>query len=189
MITDWNKQVERWAEHYQELYSRENIVADAAVESTPNLPVMEELDIPLSEEELGKAIDSLACGRASGKMLQEKCWEQRQPLYVAFIDLTKAFDLVSRKGLFTLPQKIECPPKLLRMITSFYEDMQGTVQHDGSFSDPFPIKSRVKQGCVLAPTLFGIFFSLLLSYAFSQLEDGVYLHTRNESLQPGPSLR
>ena len=38
----------------------------------------------------------------------------------------------------------------------------------------------MKQGCVLAPTLFGIFFSLLLSYAFSQSEDGVYLHTRSD---------
>ncbi|XP_076451258.1 uncharacterized protein LOC143287199 [Babylonia areolata] len=113
---------------------------DAAVESTANLPVMEELDIPASEKELSKAIDSYACGKAPGKdgilpkvikagkrtvllhhlhqlllqagrstidmvfslqQLQEKCWEQRQPLYVAFIDLTKAFDLISRKGLFT----------------------------------------------------------------------------------------
>ncbi|KAK3785160.1 hypothetical protein RRG08_021959 [Elysia crispata] len=37
--------------------------------------------------------------------------------------------------------------------------------YDGSSSDPFPIKSGVKQGCVLAPTQFGIFFSLLLRYA------------------------
>ena len=58
--------------------------------------------------------------------------------------------------------------------------MQGTVQYDGSTSDPFPIKSGVKQGCVLVPTLFGIFYSLLLSYAFTQSEDGVYLHTRRD---------
>ncbi|XP_076436204.1 uncharacterized protein LOC143275811 [Babylonia areolata] len=67
VITDRSKQVERWAEHYQELYSRENIVGDAAVESTANLLVMEELDIQPSEEELSKAIDSLACGKAPGK--------------------------------------------------------------------------------------------------------------------------
>ena len=57
--------------------------------------------------------------------------------------------------------------------------MNGTVQHDGSCSDPFPIKSGVKQGCVLAPTLFGVFFSLLLRYAFRQSEDGIFLHTRS----------
>ena len=58
--------------------------------------------------------------------------------------------------------------------------MQGTVQFDGSSSDPFPINSGVKLGCVLAPTLFNIFFSLLLPYAFSSSEDGVYLHTRSD---------
>ena len=66
------------------------------------------------------------------------------------------------------------------MITSFHEEMKGTVQYDGSSSDPFPIKSGVKQGCVLAPTLFGILFSLLLRYAFSESEEGIYLHTRSD---------
>ena len=41
------------------------------------------------------------------------------------------------------------PPKLLRMITSFI----------GSTSDPFQINSWVKQGCVLASTLFRMFSS------------------------------
>ncbi len=80
--------------------------------------------------------------------LQEKCREQRQPLYIPFIDLTKAFDLVSRKGLFTLLHRIECPPKLLKMVTSFHDEMKGTVQYDGSYSVDFLIRSRVKQGYV-----------------------------------------
>ena len=74
---------------------------------------------------------------------------------------------------------IGCPPKLLRMITSFHKGMKGTVQYDGSSSDPFPIKSSVKQGCVLALTLFDILFSLLLRYAFSESEEGIYPHTRS----------
>lgn len=102
------------------------------------------------------------------RQLQEKCREQRRPLYIAFIYLTKAFDLVSRKGFFTLLQRIGCPPRLLRMITSFHEDMRGNVQYDGSPSDTFQLKSGVKQSRVLAPKLFGIFFSLLLPHAFSQ---------------------
>ena len=114
------------------------------------------------------------------RQLQEKCREQRRPLYLAFIDLTKAFDLVSRNGLFALLERIGCPPKLLKMITSFHDDMNGTVQFDGSSSDPFPIKNGVKQGCVLAPTLFGVFFSLLLCYAFRESEDGIFLHTRSD---------
>jgi len=114
------------------------------------------------------------------RQLQEKSREQRQPLYMAFIDLTKAFDLVSRRGLFKLLEKIGCPPKLLNIMISFHDGMQGTVQFDGSSSNSFPILSGVKQGCVLAPTLFGIFFSLVLSHAFKSCDDGVYLHTRSD---------
>ena len=111
------------------------------------------------------------------RQLQEKCREQRLLLYIAFIDLTKAFDLA---GLFKLLQSIGCPPKLSKIITSFHEEMQGTVQFDGSSSEPFLIKSGVKQDCVLAPTLFSILFSLLLGYAFKGNEEGAYIHTRSD---------
>ncbi|KAK4326224.1 hypothetical protein Pmani_003216 [Petrolisthes manimaculis] len=66
IITDRSKQMERWAEHYQELYTRENTITNAAIGSIDPHPVMEELDVPPSVEELSKAIDSLTCGRAPG---------------------------------------------------------------------------------------------------------------------------
>ena len=113
------------------------------------------------------------------RQLQEKCPEQRLPLYNAFIDPTIAFDLVSRLALFKLLQRIGCPPKLLKFITSLHEEMQGTVQFEVSSSEPFSIKSGVKQGCVLASTLFGILFLLLLGFAFKENEEGVYIHTRS----------
>ncbi|CAE1327547.1 unnamed protein product [Acanthosepion pharaonis] len=64
VITDRGKQLERWVEHYLELYATRNMVTDAALDALPSLPVMEELDAPPSAEELGKAIDCLSCGRA-----------------------------------------------------------------------------------------------------------------------------
>ena len=56
--------------------------------------------------------------------------------------------------------------------------MKGTVNYDGATSEPFDIHSGVKQGCVLAPTLFSILFSMVLSYAFNTSTEGVFLHTR-----------
>ncbi|PIK38958.1 hypothetical protein BSL78_24204 [Apostichopus japonicus] len=58
--------------------------------------------------------------------------------------------------------------------------MKGTVSFDGDTSTPFKISSGVKQGCMLAPTLFGIFFSRRLTYAFQSSSDGVYIHTRRD---------
>ena len=117
---------------------------------------------------------------SSLRQLQEKCREQQVSLYIAFIDRTKAFDLVSRSGLFQLLEKIGCPPKLLSMITAFHSNMRSTVRYDGAVSNAFPINIGVNQGCVLVPTLFGIFFSLVLSHAFRTSEDGIYIHTRSD---------
>ena len=116
----------------------------------------------------------------SVRQLQKKCREQRQPLYLAFIDLAGAFGLVGRPGLFTLLEKIACPPKLRSIIISFHKDMQGRVSFDGSCSEPFAITSGVKQGCVLASTLFGTFFSLLLCYAFKSSTEGIFIHSRKD---------
>ena len=38
----------------------------------------------------------------------------------------------------------------------------------------------MKQGCVLAPTLFGIFFAVMLKHAFGTATEGVYLQTRSD---------
>ncbi|XP_072050351.1 uncharacterized protein [Amphiura filiformis] len=67
VIKDRSKQMERWVEHYQELYSQENVVTEAALNSIKKQPEIEELDNPPSLEELCKAIDSLSSGKAPGK--------------------------------------------------------------------------------------------------------------------------
>ena len=67
VITDQSKQLQRWVEHYLELYPTQNIVTGAALEALLGLPVMEELDKMPTLEELSKAIDNLARGKAPGK--------------------------------------------------------------------------------------------------------------------------
>ena len=51
------------------------------------------------------------------RLLQEKCSEQGKSFYVAFINLTKEFDLVSRDGLF----------KILVKIGFFYPTQHGEI--------------------------------------------------------------
>jgi hypothetical protein len=75
------------------------------------------------------------------RQLQEKCREQNQSLYIAFIDLTKAFGLISRVGLHKVLKKIGCPPMLLSIMESFYPGTNGTINYDGASSEEFEIKS------------------------------------------------
>ena len=76
--------------------------------------------------------------------------------FLTFVNWTKAFDLVSRTGLFKLLEKTGCPTKLLSIIASFHvNNMHDTVSFDGEISEPFKIDNGVKQGCVLAPIPLG----------------------------------
>ena len=66
------------------------------------------------------------------------------------------------------------------MIESFHTDTKRTMQFNDSSSEPFEIRSGVKQGCVLAPTLFWILFHILLKHAFDITTEGIYLRTRSD---------
>ena len=44
----------------------------------------------------------------TARQLQEKCQEQTVDLYLTFIDLTKAFDIVSRDRLWKIMAKFGC---------------------------------------------------------------------------------
>ena len=53
-------------EHYLDIYSRESSVTQEELNSIEDLPVLEGLDSELTLEELSKAIDALASGKAPG---------------------------------------------------------------------------------------------------------------------------
>ena len=63
---DRGHHVERWVEHYSDLYSRENIVSPSALDAVECLLTTEELDTEPTLQELRKAMDSLASGKAPG---------------------------------------------------------------------------------------------------------------------------
>ena len=109
----------------------------------------------------------------TAQQLQEKCWEQNVDLYMTFVDLTKAFDTVSHEGLWKILAKFGCPAKFIAMVRQFYDGMLARVQNDGEFSDPFPVTNGVKQGCVLASTLFSMMFSVMLTDAFQDGDNGI----------------
>ena len=112
------------------------------------------------------------------RQIQEKCREQNQNLYILFVDLTKAFDTVSRGGLWAILSKLGCPERFVSIIRSFHEGMMARVIEHGSASDPFPVSNGVKQGCVLAPTLFSLLFASMLFAALSKTSSGINVRYR-----------
>ena len=96
------------------------------------------------------------------------------------IDLTKAFDTVSREGLWKILARLGCPPKFITILRQLHEGQMGQVKHNGALSDSFPIANGFKQGCVLVPTLFSILFTLMLREAKEDLVDGIFIRFRTD---------
>ena len=74
-------------------------------------------------------VDMIFCLR----QLQEKCVEQDRPLYMVFVDISKAFDTVRRTGLWQLLKKCGCPEKTL--IKARHTGMMATVNVEGEVSE------------------------------------------------------
>ena len=77
--------------------------------------------------------------------------------------------------IFTAQQlkEICCPAKFIAMVQQFHDWIFARVQNDGEFSDPFPVTNGVKQGCVLASTLFSVIFSAMLTDAFQDGDNDI----------------
>ena len=57
-------------------------------------------------------------------------------------------------------------PKFINIVRQFHDGMQASVRDNGETLKPFPVINGVKQGCVLAPTLFSMYFTAMLRDAF-----------------------
>ena len=100
---------------------------------------------------------------------------------MAFIDLTKAFDSVNRQALWLVLAKIGCPEKYLRVLRLLHDNMSATVlSGSGDETEPFQVDTGVKQGCVIAPTLFSIFIAAILHLTSKLLPQGVNIMYRTD---------
>ena len=68
------------------------------------------------------------------RYLQEKCLEQHQNTYLLFTDLTKAFNTVSRLGLWSILSKLGCSPKFISMVRSLHDGMIARVIENSDVS-------------------------------------------------------
>ncbi|CAB1102622.1 unnamed protein product [Ectocarpus sp. CCAP 1310/34] len=97
------------------------------------------------------------------RRLQELGRRKKIPLYMCFVDLKKAYDSVDREMLWKVLARAGVPAKLIEVIRQLYDGMRARVRmDDGELSDWFFVTQGVRQGCVLSPLLFNIFFAEVL---------------------------
>ena len=96
------------------------------------------------------------------------------------MDLTKAFESVSRDGLWKILKRTGCPDKLVNILRSFHDGMQAHVIDGNQESTSFEVKNGVKQGCVWVPVLFGIIIASMIKEAFKNCDLGVRVRHRHD---------
>ena len=105
------------------------------------------------------------------RRLQELARKKRIPLYVCFIDLTKAYDSVDRTLLSIVLARFGMPHNMISVICHFHDGMQACVRLDDRvYSEWFAVEQGLRQGCVLAPLLFNIFFAVVINVASARFK-------------------
>ena len=105
------------------------------------------------------------------RWLQELARKKRIPLYVCFIDLTKAYDSVDRTLLWIVLARFGVPHIIISVIRQFHDGMRACVRLDDRVcSRWFAVEQGLRQGCVLAPLLFNIFFAAVINLASTRFK-------------------
>ena len=87
---------------------------------------------------------------------------ERKKVYVALLDVKKAFDTVWHAGLFFKLQQAEITGQALHFLRQWYEHSTCSVLWNGKPSRTIHINQGVKQGGVLSPFLYNLYVNDLL---------------------------
>ena len=89
------------------------------------------------------------------KYIMKQYRDHKWPLYVWFIDYSKAFDCVEHRALWSVMEELGSPKHIIKLISNLYEDQESAVRlGDNSITDWFKIGKGVCQVCILSPNLF-----------------------------------
>ena len=97
------------------------------------------------------------------RQLLEKAREHQDSLFTLFVDLRKAYDSVPREALWQVLERCGVPPRMLKVVKSFHVGMQAVVRVGATLSDSFEVRNGLRQVCILATTLFNLYFSAVVA--------------------------
>ena len=93
---------------------------------------------------------------------------------MCFVDLQKAYDSVDRELLWKLLARAGVPSVTIDVIRQFYDGMRARVRmDDGELSEWFEVTQGLRQGCVLSPLLFNVFFAAVMEVVLQRFSEDV----------------
>ena len=90
------------------------------------------------------------------RRMQEEYQKKDKKLYMCFVDMEKAFDIMPRKVMKRAMRMKGLSEVMVRAVMSLYDGPKTRVRVGSAYSEEFEVKVGVHQGCVLSPLLFAI---------------------------------
>ena len=88
----------------------------------------------------------------------------KKPLFLCFIDFTKAFDFINRDFLYYKLLKRGFSGKLVRLIISMFAKANARVRWNGEVGEKIDRTHGVLQGGIISPKLFNLFLADMHEY-------------------------
>lgn len=89
--------------------------------------------------------------------------DRKTPVFACFLDLSKAFDLVSYRVLWEkLYHDTEMPIELIQLFRYWYGHQSNMVRWANVLSDPYRLDCGVRQGGLTSPKLFNLYVDRLI---------------------------
>jgi hypothetical protein len=102
------------------------------------------------------------------------------PVYVCYMDASKAFDRLNHWHLFSMLLERNIPRVLVRLLIFWYTSQQYIVRWGSTLSVPFAVSNGVRQGGIISPHLFNLYMDklsqLLLKSNIGCKHNGVVLN-------------
>lgn len=100
--------------------------------------------------------------------------DRRTPVYACFLDLSKAFDMVSYDILWQKLSESNLPQELQNVFRYWYNNQINVVKWNNSFSDSYRLECGVRQGGLTSPALFSLYVNGLIE-RLSKMHVGCYI--------------
>ena len=81
-------------------------------------------------------------------------------LFLAFIDLEKAYDSVPHSNLWKFMTDMGINGRILNILKEYYTDNVAYAKIGNELSDPIQVTKGLRQGCSLSPMLFNIYLEI-----------------------------
>ena len=118
------------------------------------------------------------------RMATELARAKKLPLYVLLVDLMKAYDSVSRVGLWAILRAKGVPEQLIGLIRGFYDGKWAEVAVEETVSESFHLCTGLGQGCCLAHLLFNVFLGAVMETWEQRGPDKLHWHYRIDGILP-----